>query len=69
MKTDFWLDKNAELTIRELKQYIQNLPDEAVVRLSNGHATWRVTDIESNVKYGSVKDHGHIILTGAHMPK
>lgn len=69
MKTDFWLDKNAELTIRELKQYIQNLPDEAVVRLSNGHATWRVTDIESNVEYGGVKDHGYIILTGAHMPK
>lgn len=69
MNTDFWLDKGAELTIRELKQYIQNLPDKAVVRLSNGHATWRVTDIESNVEYGDAKDHGHIILTSAHMPK
>lgn len=69
MKSDFWLDKDAELTVRELKQYIQNLPDEAVVRLSNGHAVWRVTDIEQDVEYGDVKDHGHIILTGAHMPK
>lgn len=69
MKTDFWLDKGAELTIRELKQYINSLPDEAVVRLSNGHSVWRVTDLEEHVEYGDVKNNGYIILTGAHMPR
>lgn len=59
---------NTEMTISELKKIIENLPDDAVVRISNGHAIWRVKDYEYEANpFGD--NYTGIILTNMDMPK
>lgn len=59
---------NKELTIAELKELIENLPDNAVVRICNGHSVWRVTEYDYEANPNGAEYTG-IILTNPNMPK
>lgn len=55
------------MTIAELKHLIEYLPDNAVVKICNGHSIWAVTEYEYDADdSGYPKD---IILTNPNMPK
>lgn len=57
-----------ELTIAELKVLIEHLPDNATVRICNGHSIWRVNDYEyESNPYGD--DNTGIVLINSNMPK
>lgn len=57
-----------ELTIAELRELIKYLPDNATVRICNGHAIWSVTSYEYEANpYGD--DYTGIILTNSNIPK
>lgn len=56
-----------EMTIAKLKELIQYLPDDAVVRICNGHSLWAAIEYDYEAdKYGYPKN---IILSNPNMPK
>ncbi len=56
------------MTIAELRELIKYLPDNATVRICNGHAIWPVTSYEYEANpYGD--DYTGIILTNSNIPK
>ncbi len=57
-----------EMSIAQLKEIIKNLPDDAVVRICNGHSIWRVTEYEYEANpYGD--EYTSIVLINSNMPK
>lgn len=57
-----------EMTIAELKEIIAYYPDDAVVRISNGHSIWGVKtyDYQANPHTGETIS---IVLENDDMPK
>lgn len=56
------------MSIAQLKEIIKNLPDDAVVRICNGHSIWRVTEYEYEANpYGD--EYTSIVLINSNMPK